>query len=698
MDDNQPAIEAQEGQNTLQEIAQLYAKNPRLAQDVLKIAMHEPNTASEVAADIPCLSGRVDPYITNAKERWHLLMDFSRLQQQRLGITYLDALLVALFMVLPLSQVKRIVENADADEENLRQYTILADWGMRAVRSYLTQSTQSDKQSLAPHAPNAHGTLPAPNSSPLAPSTLKRSATTADVDDNDTQSPDASLPRKLRKQGHRRSQSDTAAQVPETPPPRSMSSQASPSSSTISTNSIANSIRRRNAVAETKARDAGVCILTGVNMPDAAHIFPFSVAASSYAKFCLETFFTFWGEETKEKWKALFRDKNITESPKNLISLAKHMHLMWDKGFFALKPLSVSAPGQQPELVVQFHWLKRHRTRPAPKDLHEYDTAITAMSGGDTDILRWGAPLVAHRRSGVRIQTGQLFTIRADTPEQLPSFELLQLQWDMMRISAMCGAADVYDDEYNDDDSDEALSEDAECAVLDPGDFEYDIGDDDHYTGGLWGKPRPNHDQELYILRQLGVLSYKLTQARISTIASAMPDSKEPQECLSLALTWHERYSLDNLDRGLYLADTSYYEAWATAVKKHVEELAIDQHMIFGQTPSSLEYDSMPEFRKACLHWDIFIAEGDKLETSSNRFQFCLASQWLCDVAVPKMQIQANPPNFAGGFPLQHTDLHTGNIFVDDNITIILPASSTGPAPRPFPPLRSWPRLGCLAQ
>ncbi|CAK7229636.1 hypothetical protein SCUCBS95973_007290 [Sporothrix curviconia] len=91
-----------------------------------------------------------------------------------------------------------------------------------------------------------------------------------------------------------------------------------------------------------------------------------------------------------------------------------------------------------------------------------FDAAMKTICNGDTH--GWGAPEVAHRRSGIRIQTGQLYTIRANAPEQLPSMELLQLQWDLLRIAAMSGAADVYDD--NGDDSDDQCEDDELCSAF----------------------------------------------------------------------------------------------------------------------------------------------------------------------------------------------------------------------------------------
>lgn len=65
---------------------------------------------------------------------------------------------------------------------------------------------------------------------------------------------------------------------------------------------------------------------------------------------------------------------------------------------------------------------------------------------------RWGDAL-AHRESGVRIQTVQTFLLPRH--EGMPSWDLLEMRWDLLemrwdlvRVAALCGAADVTDDYY----------------------------------------------------------------------------------------------------------------------------------------------------------------------------------------------------------------------------------------------------------
>ncbi|KAL2139811.1 hypothetical protein VTI28DRAFT_4666 [Corynascus sepedonium] len=47
-------------------------------------------------------------------------------------------------------------------------------------------------------------------------------------------------------------------------------------------------------------------------------------------------------------------------------------------------------------------------------------------------------------------------------PEDKPSWDLLKMQWYLLRVAAICGAADVTDD-YHDDIDPEVLLERAKC-------------------------------------------------------------------------------------------------------------------------------------------------------------------------------------------------------------------------------------------
>ena len=210
-------------------------------------------------------------------------------------------------------------------------------------------------------------------------------------------------------------------------------------SPTGSVTSLESSGCSQTAEEKIRSRDGNVCVLTGAAMPDVAPIFPLPAMTDRFAIGMFNGLFMFWGDETQKKWKAIFEDNELEQSPRNLLSLDKHLHYMWNRSFFALKPLSST----DRQVTVQFHWLKRINTRAASKKLLDFDTAMQVVCGGDT--YNWGHPQLAYRPSGEPIETGQLFTIYANTPDQLPSLDLLQFQWDLRRIAAMCTDANVYE-------------------------------------------------------------------------------------------------------------------------------------------------------------------------------------------------------------------------------------------------------------
>lgn len=109
----------------------------------------------------------------------------------------------------------------------------------------------------------------------------------------------------------------------------------------------------------------------------------------------------------------------------------------------ALKPLRKIDNG----VVVQWHWLKQ--TTLKPKTLIADDDDFLGRAGLVDQA--WGEQL-AHRRSGMVLKTGQTFTIMADNPDDVPSFELLEMHWDLLRIAAISGAAGLVAEDYLDDD------------------------------------------------------------------------------------------------------------------------------------------------------------------------------------------------------------------------------------------------------
>lgn len=151
---------------------------------------------------------------------------------------------------------------------------------------------------------------------------------------------------------------------------------------------------------------------------------------------------TFWDPNQAIVWNRIIKQTNTLESPQNLISLSPTLHCWFDKGKMALKPLRQMIDGS---IIVQFHWLKSPCIMPStPLPSGDMDMDDWLHKAGLADNSSWGN-IKSHRWSGIPIETGQIFTLKANNPNHIPSFELLQLSWDFLRIVAICGAAEAED-------------------------------------------------------------------------------------------------------------------------------------------------------------------------------------------------------------------------------------------------------------
>ncbi|KAK3346115.1 hypothetical protein B0T25DRAFT_592418 [Lasiosphaeria hispida] len=127
-----------------------------------------------------------------------------------------------------------------------------------------------------------------------------------------------------------------------------------------------------------------------------------------------EMLVAFWGAEKSVAWRRIFEDAGITKSAKNGISINRQICFWFDNARFALKPLR-----ETPEGIVD-----------------------VLLQAGIAD-QKWG-DILAHRESGARIRTGQTFLF--------PRHD--EMQWNLLRVAAICGAAGVTDDYYQFEDPD----------------------------------------------------------------------------------------------------------------------------------------------------------------------------------------------------------------------------------------------------
>lgn len=191
--------------------------------------------------------------------------------------------------------------------------------------------------------------------------------------------------------------------------------------------------------------------------------------------------------------------------------------------------------------------------------------------------------------------------------------------------------------------------------------------------------PLSESDRER-IMNQLGAIMYRLSRVHFDKIGSLFEDDTggySVGECLSPALTWQSRDSLEKeIERGPFKEEHVYLRSLISVFTSHAEELPLTPYLFFSPLPKPADYSTWDSFRAATDRRGDFIVIGDKLEGSKNRLDYCIAGQILEEM-IPRLSSESTT------FSISHPDLHTGNIFVDEdlNITCIIDwgSATTGP-------------------
>ncbi|KAK2875674.1 hypothetical protein FQN49_001507 [Arthroderma sp. PD_2] len=246
--------------------------------------------------------------------------------------------------------------------------------------------------------------------------------------------------------------------------------------------------RSKGAAQGCRSRDENKCLITEYLDPiDVAHIFPFSMRNISEhddrARQFWQLLRVFWKKERVDAWYAASISRG-TEVVNNLICFAPHIHRWHSKGLFALQPIHQSEDRKQ--LTVKFYWLPQ-REFAQHVDLLDAPTIPDKLTGIKMAYKAWNV------RTEEKVVSGTEIVMKTSDPDNLPlpDWDLLDLQWVLQRLTALSGAADVYDD-YDDDDSSEIqLSSDVFYDELDNGDGDIHIHDD---------IPSPDQDVEPFCL------------------------------------------------------------------------------------------------------------------------------------------------------------------------------------------------------
>lgn len=211
-----------------------------------------------------------------------------------------------------------------------------------------------------------------------------------------------------------------------------------------------------------KERDNERCVLTRSPVIEVAHIFPYCMIDPPKKTTSLDNSIPgfwkllefFFEAERLDTWRrALFTDpadpNKLSDGCHNNICMSSWAHDLWTRGIFALRPVEVSHDCTA--IRVEFYW--------QPRPTHgRFDSVDLLEQPGSSKGLNHvdNSSLSRPDSNGnlTFIQSGDVFTLMTDDPttHPLPSFELLDMQWHLNRIVSMTGAADVYDEDNEDDD------------------------------------------------------------------------------------------------------------------------------------------------------------------------------------------------------------------------------------------------------
>ncbi|ESZ95407.1 hypothetical protein SBOR_4202 [Sclerotinia borealis F-4128] len=207
-------------------------------------------------------------------------------------------------------------------------------------------------------------------------------------------------------------------------------------------------LRRRSKVASDLARerDGHCCVLSGESVIEVAHIYPFCrLSTSEENVFGVRHMFweylkNLWSEETVAAWQAELFPRGLSETGDervdNRITLSVTAHRQWNRGAFALKPISISDEDTTLKATMSLLTI--------PLSTEDLDHNDGAFDHGNTT-LNCSGPKA--------IKSGQIFELKTTDPieKPLPSFKFLELQWALTRVIGMSGAAFPYEPSSGDD-------------------------------------------------------------------------------------------------------------------------------------------------------------------------------------------------------------------------------------------------------
>ncbi|KAK2783721.1 hypothetical protein FQN53_008987 [Emmonsiellopsis sp. PD_33] len=353
-------------------------------------------------------------------------------------ISALESLVRIMDEELGVDAAKALFLNSKVDE-------IVAEWCQKSSPSSRTGSP-------------ARSVLGSPKSSPLSKVALSNPSP-------ETQVPEEPEETEILSRASKRKRVDSPGAI-------SLSSQASRSS---------------YVAKECKNRDSQRCIITKfASATDAAHIVPFSLYRKDRRANFFELLRVLWSERVGQ-WKHHL--DNGTESIENMLTFTPTLHRCHAAGLFGLQPIEASGDGKS--LKLKFYWLAQRET---PGNNVVDITDIPTLA----DDVELASTKISSSEDGHIINSGEVIELTTSNPETLPlpSWDLLELQWILQRLTALKGAADIPDVTRNESDEEDLGGLGYDEEIFDEGSGEWrnqgaDVGEENlHERINDWIHPQ----------------------------------------------------------------------------------------------------------------------------------------------------------------------------------------------------------------
>ena len=173
----------------------------------------------------------------------------------------------------------------------------------------------------------------------------------------------------------------------------------------------------------------------------AAHIYPYSLGgrgdSQELKRFWL-TLEDYWDIEKVKAWRDCVVGPDTTETADNLLAFAAHVHSLWGDARFALKPFKMNP--EKTELIVQFYWLPSTEYS-QQQPLFPVPTIENNLRQSPKNAKLWDCETEHIISSGHQV----VFKTANPDTHPLPSMDSLQMQWNLIRLQALSGAADADD-------------------------------------------------------------------------------------------------------------------------------------------------------------------------------------------------------------------------------------------------------------